>query len=545
MEKQNSESPKQQFTIFIAQEGTAVSSILAAARRSVGAFIIVAPASYFSAIRDEEIRSCFRECKALNIDRRLTLACKDKRVLEIATEAEWETVSTVKALRLIVKGHPSAAPALRAFSPVSWSQDIRSQLQSAGILALPKTRIWSLFIVSGLVFLFVFLRLLPSATITLTPSQETQSFTTNVYLVASGALELPVDPAKVRTLPMILLTVPLDRTITYDQISKEFTGTNASMTVTIYNNANEQYSLRKGTRIINQAGMVFRLQDPLIMGPKSSKSVVAEAESIDVYGEVLGERGNVPGGLKWEFVGLDEASKKLVFGRNEAPASGGKTAYETVLKKEDLIGALKRTGAKQRLEQELLSVAKQQAEDERLSINQLRGTNYVQLDYEELTKIMYKDFQLSEEFVGQHVSSVPVHGAIEYTIILYDENALLNLLSSEVYQRTPENTVVAESSLSRENIDLHVIAPWDDDFRWVKITADLSYNLRYVFDPITPVGASFGKHIRSNVAGKTVEEAYRVLRNLPEVATVQIRVWPPWSFTLPTLESNIVVKEQL
>jgi hypothetical protein len=169
----------------------------------------------------------------------------------------------------------------------------------------------------------------------------------------------------------------------------------------------------------------------------------------------------------------------------------------------------------------------------------------VQLDYEELTKVLFRDFDLSTEFVGQQVSSVPVTGKIEYTIILYDEHELLHLLSAEAYERTPPSTVVAAESLSQENIDIHVIAPWDDDLRWVKITADLTYNQRYVFDPITPIGATLGKHIRDNVAGKTVEEAYRVLRNLPEVSAVDIDVWPPWAFTLPTIGTNIAVKEKL
>lgn len=527
------------------QEGSGVSAVLGAARRTPGSFLVVVPNDAFASVRDEELKSCFRECKALNTDRQLTLASKDVRVVELAKEEGWETITTVKNLKSLLGKHPQAASALRAFSPASWSQDIRSKLQSAGILALPRTRIWFLFGLSALVFLFVFFRLLPSATITITPSQNTESFTTNVYLVASGTTNLPVDPARVRTLPMVLLTVSEKRTITYDHISTNFTGTNAEMDITVYNNSTEKFSLRRDTRIVNQAGMVFRLQDAVILAPKSKKDVRAVADPLDQYGEVLGERGNVPANIKWDFVGLTPEERKLVFARNENPATGGVTSYEAVLKREDLYGGPRQSGAKQRLEQELLSIAKQQAEDERLGLNQLKGTHYVQLQYEELTKIAYRDFVLSDEFIGQQVASVPVTGAIDYTIILYDENALLDLLIKETHLRTPENTIVSEESLSRENIDLHVIAPWDDDFHWVKITADLTYNQRYVFDPITPIGASFGKHIRESVAGKTVEEAYRVLRNLPEVSAVEINVWPPWSFTLPTIGTNIAIKEKL
>jgi hypothetical protein len=137
-----------------------------------------------------------------------------------------------------------------------------------------------------------------------------------------------------------------------------------------------------------------------------------------------------------------------------------------------------------------------------------------------------------------------VQGSIEYTVILYDEDALLTLLKDEVYKRVPPGKVVVESSLVKENMDLNVIPPWDDDFQWVKITADLTYSERYVISPITPNGARFGKYVRDNVAGKTATEAERILKNLPEVERVEISVWPPWSFTLPAIGGNIAIKEE-
>ncbi|MEQ1849380.1 MAG: hypothetical protein ABL890_02200 [Candidatus Peribacteraceae bacterium] len=541
----SSDASPVQLTLFIAQEGDSVVSIVSAARRTPDSLIVIEPESLFDDVRDEELRSAFRECKALNPDRVLVYASKNARVAGLAEKEGWQIVTTAKELRNLLKGHEQLPSAIRAFSPASWSQDIRSKLQSAGILALPKTRIWVLFVSSAVVFVFVFFRLLPSATIVITPSQTSQNFTTNVYLVSSGSVSLPVDPERVRILPTLLLKVSITRTLTYDQISTNFTGQNATMTVTVSNTSLEPYSFRRETRIVNQAGMVFRLKDAVLLDPQSEVEVTAVADPLDQYQQVVGERGNVPAGLKWDFVGLTPEERKLVFARNEQPATGGITSYETVLKREDIDGGPKLAGAKQRLEQELLSVAREQIEDERLSLNQMQGTHYVPLEYEELTKSVYRDFVFPYEFVGQSVASIPVTGTIDYTIILYDENELLDLLAAEARDRTPEHTILSEDSLSRENVDLSVIAPWDDDFYWVKITADLTYNLRYVFDPVTADGATFGKHIRESVAGKTVEDAYRVLRNLPEVSAVDISVWPPWAFTLPTIGSNIAIKERL
>nr|MBP7114664.1 hypothetical protein [Candidatus Peribacteraceae bacterium] len=207
-------------------------------------------------------------------------------------------------------------------------------------------------------------------------------------------------------------------------------------------------------------------------------------------------------------------------------------------------GTARRSGAKQRLEQELLTVAKQQVEEERIGFNKVNGTNFVQLVREELTHVVYKDFDLAEQFIGQNVASIPISGAIEFTVILYDEDVLLNLLKEEVLERVPPDKTVVMDSLSKDNMDLNVIAPWDDDFKWVKITADLTYTQRYVINPITPNGAKFGKYIRDNVAGKTVSEANRIIRNLPEVDRVEIKIWPPWAFQLPTIGNSINITEQ-
>jgi len=530
------------FTISIPQEKASKETLLYGVRRTAGPFFLVLSPGETDHLSDDELQQFFRDARALNKDRRLIVGSKDQRVLTVGAAQGWETISTVRQLKTLVGDHALAGRALRAFSPVSWRQDIRSRLQSVGLLAVPKLRIWFLFILSVSAFIYVFFRLLPSAEIRIWPNQETENFTTNVYLRGSGAA-LPVPGERVRVLPLQRITVKIDRTITYDQISKNFTGVNARMTVMVFNDSDEQYSLRKGTRLVNQAGMRFRLQDDLILASHSKQEVQAVADSIDQYGEVLGERGNVPGGIKWDFPGLSEKERNFIYARNEKPANGGTTSYVSVVTKEDIQGSANHPGARQRLEQELLMVAKEQANEELINRNNLNNTHLVQLKYDELTIITYRDFSLSESFIGQSVSSIPIQGGIEYTVILYDENDLLELLKKEVMQRVPNDRMVVPSSLIKENMTIHVIAPWDDDLRWVKITADLTYNQRYVLNPITPNGAKFGKSIRDSVVGKSASEAYRVIKNLPEVSKVEIHVWPPWGYTLPEIGNNIAVVE--
>lgn len=535
--------PNPKLTVFVGEEHVSVRAILNAVRRSAGPFLLVLPPSGLKHIEDQPLKVMLLECRAFNKDRHLVVASKDGRLLENAVREGWEVLKTVKQLKPMLKGHPSEAEALRAFSPVIWRQNIRSKLQAVGILSLPKMRIWGLLGISLCVFVFTFFKLLPSSEILIWPNQETGNFTTNVYLTTSGAV-LPVSRDRVRILPLDLLTVHVDRTLTYDQISKNFTGTNAKMTVTVYNEGDESFSLRKGTRLLNQAGMKFRLRDDLILPPKFKMDARAEADPIDQYGEVVGARGNVPAGVKWDFPGLTESERKIVYARNVKPATGGTTSYVSVLTEEDIEGTPQHPGARQRLEQELLMVAKQQVEEEITNRNQLSGKHLIQLQRDELTITTFKDFALSEAFIGQNISSIPIQGGIDYTVVLYDDMALLTMLKEEILKRVPPGKTVMDDSLSKENMDVHVIAPWDDDLTWVKITADLTYNERYILNPITPNGATFGKYIRDNVAGKSIAEAYRIIKNLPEVSKAEIHVWPPWTRVLPEIGSSIAITEQ-
>jgi hypothetical protein len=370
------------------------------------------------------------------------------------------------------------------------------------------------------------------------PNQETVTQTVNVYLVSSGAVNVPVD--RVRTIPLIPITVRVERTMTFDDIGKEFTGKNSQLAITVHNGSKEQISLRRGTRFVNQAGMVFKLQSDVIISAGANKKVKTLASDVDQFGEIIGERGNVPAGIKWEIPGLEEDLRASVYGRNDQPGVGGSTSYRNVLKREDL------EVAKKKIEQDLLIAAKQLTSEERDAVAKKRNVTLTELDYDELTRTNYTNIKLPEEFVGQHVASVPVSGTIFYTVLLYDPHQLFSLLKNELFTSVGDQKVMEEDSIREENLVLHVIdAPWDAPvIDWVKLTVDLSGTERYVLDPLTPVGALFAKRARDSVVGKPKNDAERIIKNFPEISKVSISIWPFWNSTLPSIASNIFIEEQ-
>jgi hypothetical protein len=406
-----------------------------------------------------------------------------------------------------------------------------------GLLSVPKIRIWILFVVSAALLVFVLFWLLPSAQIRVWPREDTVSQTANVWLVQSGSIvEVP---QRVRTMELRPIRVEVTRNLTFDQVSKDFVGENAHGELTIINTSAEPYSLRVTTRVANNAGMVFQLLDPVNIAPGEEATARAEAADLDLYGEIIGERGNLPAGLQWEFLGLAPDERTKVYAENRKAFSGGKTSFRTVLHEKDL-----ETGRKQ-LEQDLLATAKQLVEEEKTLHNSQHSDSFIEiLYYDELTRAEYHDFDLSRAFLGEAVTSIPIQGSLTYTAYAYDAQYILDLLKSELENHVGAGKRLLLDSIAMDRLVAHVI-DYADDLSWIKLTVDLSGTEQFILDTLTPAGAKFSKRVRELITGLSKEEALRILRNLPEVDNADIRLWPPWNSYLPRIPAHISVETLL
>lgn len=503
-------------------------------REASGEILLVLSSTDNAILLQEEERSAFvQECASIRY--RLRLASKEPLVIRAAQREGIRVLDRTRKLRAVLAGHARSAEALRHFSPSLWRQQWRSRLQTAGLLSVPKIRIWILLLLSGGLFSFVIFRLLPSADIRVWPREDIVTQTMNILLVSSGST-LPA-LSSVRTLPLTPITVRVRKSITFDDISPEFIGTDAETIMTIVNTSKEAYSFRTGTRLLNQAGMIFRLQEPVIVAAGERVAAAVTADHFDLYENVIGARGNVPAGLQWEIPGLSVPERKLVYGINEKPASGGTTAYRTVLQQGDL------RNARKRLEQELLLTAKQLIEEQRQVLNLDGGRQIELLAKDDIILATYTGFILPVQFLGQAVLSVPIEGELHYTIPGYDLRHVQRTYSRELQAHTGDGKRLLPETVGIDPQKVIVIE-FADDITWIKITVDIVGTEQFVLDPLTPSGATFGRKVREAIAGLSVSEAKRILRNFPEVERAEIRLWPPWGSALPEIPSNITISPQ-
>ncbi len=526
-------TPKQNITVLFPDQGEPLASFERRIQESKGEVLVIYSDLESEILGNKEVRKkSMALCKKFST--RLRIATRNHTLSGLARSKGVRVIGSVQDLKKFLDGHPLLDDALREFLPHVWRQQLRSKLQSMGLLSLPRLRIWSLILVSATLFFFVFFKLLPSATIYVYPTDETLSQTTNIFLAQSGAIaDLP---PRVRVMDLIPIVVQIDHTVTYDQISREFIGENAKVAMKVMNNSNEPYWLRAGTRVQNQAGMIFKIEESIKINPLDSTLVRAEAEPEDLYGEIVGERGNVPAGLKWDFPGLTPEERILVYAENTDEGQGGVSEYRTVLSQDDL------DLAQVQLQTELLSLAKRIA-DERKEVWNVENEDQKleMLYYEELTKVEYSGFDYPREFLGLPVKSIPVEGSITYITYAYDTQKVLEMLSKELRTHIGEGRRLLEDSLTLERLVAHVI-DYEDDFSWIKLTVDLTGTQQYILDPLSPTGAVFAKKVRENVKGLHRDDVQRIVDNFPEVKKAEVSIWPPWSRYLPNIASHIVIE---
>ncbi len=528
--------PRQDTIVLTLDDAEAWSSFLRRMQDTDGTLLVVlSPQQGEDLAADPKLAAFLSACRS--IGNRLFLACKADALVSAAKLRGVRCIVSEEDLRTHLPDIHELPEALRTFSPQLWRLQLTTHLQRLGLLSLPKMRVYGLTAVSVLLFVFVVFRLLPSSEIRVWPRKETVSQTTNIILALSGA---QLETAHVRTMPLIPIVVTLQKQITFDQITKVFEGVAAKLSITVINNADEPYSFRKGTRLTNQAGMVFRLRDAVVVPARSEATVPAYSDDTDIFGQIIGDRGNVPADVRWDFIGLPVEERTFVYGVNRTSGTGGSTSYRTVLTKEDI------QQGRERLERELLADANKAVEDERLLRNQRNPRQQLEVlrpQFNKLSITTYHDFAYPEELLGEAVLSVPLEEQITFTAFAYDAKAILSMLSDELQSHVREGKQLLLDSLMLNNLDIRVIG-FDDAFQWIKLTADLAGTDRFILDPLTPNGALFAKRVRERVAGKTREEALRVIRNMPEVENINISLWPPWSRRLPEIPAHILIRSE-
>ena len=401
-----------------------------------------------------------------------------------------------------------------------------------------------IIIVSIGLFMLISYIALPSATIYIRPKFDNINFVINVTLADKRKNQNLLDQNKPHVIASEVVQTTTKQTKVFNTASKEFNGENAKGEIKIINTSDEEWKLKEETRFQSEEGIVFRIaegvkapartrdeEDNLIPG---TLIVAVEADPFDIYGEPIGERGNLPP-TSFIIPGLSKYNQRIIWGESEESMTGGITSYRPIVTSDDI------EAAKKQIQDNLILMAREDLRTYIDEVNKLNKTNLILLDYSRYLKTELLDLRISEDLEGSYKDKFEIFAKISAEGVAFDFDQLFVLLKKELTSRTHPDMRLREDSINPENITYEVIDE-DELLGQIKITASIIGIEEFAIESSSEAGVRFGNKVKENILGLEIEEAENLVGNFVEVDAVEIKTWPVWVDKLPRIPESIEIK---
>lgn len=382
---------------------------------------------------------------------------------------------------------------------------------------------------------------LPSAVIYIKPKFDNISATVNVTLADERKNKDLLNEDY--TIFSKVIQTTTKQTKVFHTVGKEFNGKNASGKVKIVNTADEEWTLKDGTRFMTKSAMIYRSKIGVKVPARTKINnefvpgtliVDVEADDFDLYGEPIGSKGNIEN-QKLTIPGLSKYNQRLIWGETVGKIDGGVTDYRPVVTKEDI------ESAKNQIKNNLILMSKEDLENYLKNINSLNNTNLVLLDDNKYLKTKLKEMKMSDDLEGSYRDKFEIFAEIDAEGVAFDFDKLFFILKNVLEDRIHPNMKLKQSSITPDNITYDVIEE-DDDLGIVKITASIDGIEEYIIDSTNNLNLEFANKIRSKILNLPISEAKNIIANQNEVDKVEIKTWPVWLSKMPHIPEGIKIK---
>jgi hypothetical protein len=416
----------------------------------------------------------------------------------------------------------------------------RQKERNKYILVSPNRQALTVLItISVLLLILITYIALPGATIYITPKSDTISISKNITLadITTNQAFLDTHPTDVIASYPVELTI--QKKITYFTTGQKFEGKNASGTLTIINTSGREWPLIEQTRFQTDEGLVFRIQQGVtvpagtLSGP-GKLDVFVIADELDAYGQIIGDRGNI-GPSKFFLPGLSEENRKKLYAESYSNFTGGETITHKMVSQEDI------EGAKAKMEAELINSAEEELKKEVLKMNQERNTHLELLVGKGAISLGEPVVHIPEGLEGQMIEQFDVSGTLTAKGMAYNYNELVNILRNRLkLSKSPEKKLL---KIDTESISYRLI-PIEEgaDPTRQTITATIKGVEQYELSTEKENGRRLIENIKNHIIGKKIEEAENYIQQLPAINKVEIKSWPAWAPTLPSVPDNIKIE---
>ncbi len=454
-------------------------------------------------------------------------APKDAIVAKKNTEKDFP--SSIRKVPITIEENPHYT----FHRPQSWKE----------FLTEPSWQALSLLLLfSVALFFFLSFVAFPGSTVFITPETKAIETITNLQLINAEKGNVDPDILKEDHVIGVPLESVFEKAIEFPTVSKEFQGTNANGEIVIYNAFPEEKRLRPTTRFQNNVGLVFRIEDWVII-PSSITNPNGElvpgtlkmpvvADEQDVFGEFVGERGNISP-QKFFLPGLPESSQTGLWAESEEHFSGGFTDWIPRIAEVDIEAAQNKIESEllEGAEKDILRFLQEKNHEESTDLVLLLGKGFVEKEV--------LDLEIEKDILGTTQESFTIAAKIRVRAWAYSDSELRKLLWAHLSTKTDSSMRLAAIDINENAAEL---LEKNEQEGFLKISIPSRGAEEFLIDPRSEAGILFVNEIKSQITGLSKEEAEALLSNREEVSAVEISLWPFWNRRIPSLPENISIK---
>lgn len=396
--------------------------------------------------------------------------------------------------------------------------------------------IFILATITLLLFIFIINVIIPEANIIIYPTKKEEEMHINVNFLDKTLFK----ESELWTYNNGIFMTPLESTFTHSNrftnISKEFHGSNASGKLIFINNTNEEKDLVKGTRIAHESGFIVKTNTRVLIPAKGNKVVDYTMPSKDLYGTIIGERGNIKKDEKFTIIAFPQNIQELVYVKSKNNFLGGKSIWEYKISKEDL------EKTKEFLKEEVYQIAENR-------LNLLLEKHNLNSDYplklltplKDILSIEIIDYEFKEDpknLIGKKQGYIDASIKVKIKGYAYSLEYLIGLIESKFKKIAPDNMIL--SSVNSNNLESFVQKKSSDNSH-IKVSFSTRGVYKYDFEYKSDKGKRLLIEASDLILGKNYNDAKNILiNNFLEISNVEIELFPFWISKLPVIHEKIV-----
>lgn len=369
------------------------------------------------------------------------------------------------------------------------------------------------------IMMYVYVLLIPSATITVTPSYDIEEVSYNFRLIPYEEYKLWYS-GTVIALPYYEWVEPYRTPLRTPIQSIRYSAETAKGQVIIINSTDREYSLKPYTRFITDNDLVFKTSSWVNLPPQSQTQIELLADDVDDAGQLMGLRGNITSGTVLYIRNLNESRvRKQIVANAVTDFTGGDTLARGIVTQQD-INAFN-TLAQDTITESASQIIRESVKDP------------------SIIPLMYP------MFISGTIQEVDINAKVGEPMIEFDGQITANIAYRFLKQEDINRAIRfyfdqrGTQSLRLVNIQqesLKMYDPIDVSTGVYSMPMTISTFWSYNFD--SDIGGIFGQLLQT-IPGMTKDQARQQILSYPDISIAKVSISPFWYQTVPTIKSRI------